>query len=84
MSHYYFVTYRHATGYGSCEPLTMDTQLTTGRAMKAARISIARAIGQRDTDVVILFVMPLPDERYDVHQRAAHEHLQASLRGATS
>lgn len=78
-NHYYFVSYRHATGFGSCEPLKMDAPLTTAGAMRAARISIARQIGQRDNDVVITFVMPLPDEKYVAHRTQDEDRLREAL-----
>lgn len=62
MTHFYFVSYRHADGYGSAEPYSTDKPLTTSRAMVAAREAIASRIGQRPDRVVITFVMPLPDE----------------------
>lgn len=77
MTHYYFVSYRHANGYGSAEPLVFDMPLNTAKAMRGARISIAKKIGQPPNAVVILFVMPLPDEKY-VAQAALDEAGRAS------
>jgi hypothetical protein len=62
VTHFYFISYRHANGYGSAEPYSTDEPLTTSRAMVAAREAIASRIGQRPDHVVITFVMPLPDE----------------------
>lgn len=62
MTHFYFISFRHANGHGSTEPYSTDEPLTTSRAMVAARQAIARKTGQRPDQISITFVMPLPDE----------------------
>lgn len=82
MTHYYFVSYQHANGLGACEPYTTDVPLTTTAAMVNARESIARAISQPASSVVITFVMPLPDEKYRDPQRYAYDALNSGLKSA--
>jgi hypothetical protein len=58
----YYVTYRHATGYGSAEPYRTDEPLTTTEAMVDMRKAIAASVGRPADAITILMVHPLPDE----------------------
>lgn len=58
----YYVTYKHATGYGSAEPYTTPRPLTTARDMVEMRESIAASMGRSADTITILMVHPLPDE----------------------